>query len=72
MSIRNNSQKTIAFGSAILVPGGVITLPPEYSADHPMIEYYQRMKMIAMVSDAPPSSEIKPEPDTSAKSKPKQ
>lgn len=49
MKIKNLTAKPIGFGSTVILPDTVDTLPQGYGSDHPTVKYYLSRKWIKEV-----------------------
>lgn len=57
MKVKNLTVKPIGFGSTIILPDDVGTLPQDYGKDHPTVKYYFSRKWIEEVGGTSGSTE---------------
>jgi hypothetical protein len=51
MKIKNNYKAPLGFEKTTVLPGAVGTLPKAYTAEHPAIKRYLKLKWIEVVSE---------------------
>jgi len=64
MQVKNTGKKCIGFGTVVLAPDAVGTLPDGYGADHPTVKYLMDKKWLTPVKGGKAAPANDPPPQT--------